>query len=240
MAAAVGQDKVFMKHILQNSKLPVGDWFWLYGHEFESMKEEILNKVHDLTYPVVLKPASLGSSVGIVIAHNDEELIAGIAETSQYDNKVVVEKMIQNLIEINCSVLGDSFSCRPSVLEQVAKHDEILSFHDKYERSGGSKKTGASKGMASTSRIVPAPLDEATTKKIQDLAVQTFKALCTSGVSRIDFMMDAADQSFYGLEANTLPGMTPTSLLPQEAAAIGMSFEDLCEKLIDVSLARYN
>lgn len=234
MAAAVGQDKAFMKHILQNSNLPVGDWFWLYGHEFESMKQDVLEKVHNLTYPVVLKPACLGSSVGIVIAHNDEEFIAGIAETSQYDNKVVVEKMIQDLIEINCSVLGDSFSCRPSVLEQVAKQDEILSFQDKYERSGGSKKTGASKGMASTARIVPAPLDEETTKKIQDLAVKTFKVLSASGVSRIDFMMDGSTKEIFVNEINTIPGSLAFYLWEKTDC----NFTQLMDELVELAIKR--
>ena len=92
----------------------------------------------------------------------------------------------------------------------------------------------------STVETCPAELSAELTGQLQSYAEQVFKALKLSSYARIDFMMDAADQSFYCLEANTLPGMTPTSLLPQEAAAIGMSFEDLCEKLIDVSLARYN
>lgn len=234
MAAAVGQDKVFMKHILENSGLPVGKWFWLYGHDFESNKAEVMKKVHNLSYPVVLKPACLGSSVGIVIAHNDEEFEAGIEETSQYDNKVVVEKMVCDLIEINCSVLGDCFECRPSILEQVAKQDEILSFHDKYESNGGAKKTGGSKGMASTARIVPAPLDEETTKLIQDLAVKTFKTLSASGVSRIDFMMDGQTKEIFVNEINTIPGSLAFYLWEKTDC----NFTQLMDELIELSIKR--
>ena len=244
IGAAVGQDKVVMKHILQNSGLPVCPWFWLYGHEFAQKQEAILAQVHELGYPVVMKPACLGSSVGITIAHNDEEFIAGVEDARQYDNKIVVEQMVKNLREINCSVLGSCFDCQASVLEEVGKQDEIMSFKDKYlgqgSTKGGSKggvKCGTKSGdggMASAARIVPAPVDEATTEKIRNLAIETFKVLGASGVCRIDFMMDGDTGMIYVNEINTIPG----SLAYYLWQPVGVSFTQLMDRLVSQAIDR--
>lgn len=247
IAAAVGQDKAIMKNILENSGLPVCPWFWIYGHEFADQQQNVLDRVHDLGYPVVLKPACLGSSVGITIAHNDEELVAGIEEARQYDNKIVIERMVPKLREINCSVLGSCFDCQASVLEEVGRHDEddLLSYVDKYlgtgaakvgvkNHAGAAKGTGSKGGMASAARIVPAPLDDQTTARIQQLAVETFKALGASGVCRIDFMMDGKSGEIYVNEINTIPG----SLAFYLWEASGVSFAELMDRLVAQAIDR--
>lgn len=239
IAAAVGQDKAIMKNILENSGLPLCPWFWIYGHEFADQRQAVLERVHDLGYPVVLKPACLGSSVGITIAHSDAELIAGIEDARQYDNKIVIEQMVKNLREINCSVLGSCFDCRASVLEEVGRQDEIMSYKDKYLGSSSSKGSkapvkGDGQGMASAARIVPAPLDAETTEKIQQLALQTFKVLGASGVSRIDFMMNGETGDIYVNEINTIPG----SLAYYLWEAAGVSFTELMDTLINQAIDR--
>lgn len=233
IAAGCGQDKSVMKHMLENSGLPLCPWTWIYGCDYDENKAEIKAKVAELGYPVVLKPACLGSSVGIVIAHNEDELDAAVEEAGQYDEKIVIEQMVQNLREINCSVLGDHFECRPSVLEEVTKGAEILDFKDKYLGSGKTK--GAkSQGMASASRIVPAPISEEMTEEIQSLAVKTFKVLGSSGVCRIDFMINDAIGQVYVNEINTIPGSLAFYLWKEA----GMSFTELMDALVKQAIDR--
>ena len=232
--AAVGQDKVLQKNILNDNGLPITNWFWVYGYEIDDNAEEVLKKVHKLIYPVILKPARTGSSVGISIAHNDEEYLACFEEARQYDEKVITEKVVKPLREINCSVLGDAYNAEASVLEEVASasHDELLSFKDKYQGGGkaakGAKAAGPSKGMASTSRIVPAPLTEAETEQIQSLALKAFRVLGLSGVCRIDFLMDGETKKVYINEVNTIPGSLAYYLwTPKD-----VSFTQLMDRLV--------
>ncbi|MCR5794108.1 MAG: D-alanine--D-alanine ligase [Solobacterium sp.] len=240
--AAVGQDKVMQKHILHDNDLPITNWFWVYGTEIDDNKEEVLRKVHRLIYPVILKPARTGSSVGISIAHNDEEYLECFEEARQYDEKVITEKVVKPMVEINCSVLGDSCHAETSVLEQVgfSNDDELLTFFDKYQANGkggkGAKgvKGEGSKGMASAARIVPAPISEMQTELIQNLALKAFKVLGASGVCRIDFMMDTETKKVYINEINTIPGSLAFYLWENK----GMPFEQLMDRLIETALER--
>ena len=234
--AAIGQDKVLQKNVLSDNNLPITNWFWVYGSEMDTHQNEILDKVHRLIYPVIIKPARTGSSVGISIAHNDEEYLACFDEARQYDEKIITEKVVKPMREINCSVVGDSYSCVASVLEEVSSvsQDELLSFSDKYLGGGKSSKTQGSKGMASTARIVPAPLTDEQTRLVQQLAKETFRVLGTSGVCRIDFLMDADTKKVYVNEINTIPG----SLAFYLWQAAGVSFSELMDKLVELALDR--
>ena len=239
--AAVGQDKVLMKHILSDNGLPMAGWFWVYGTEIDDDREAVLEKVHRLRYPVILKPARTGSSVGISIAHNDDEYLECFADARQYDEKVITEKVIRPMREINCSVLGDGANAETSVLEEVrsVSNDELLNFKDKYQGGGkgakGAKNTGSKgSGMASASRIVPAPLSEEETQHICKLALQTFKSLGAAGVCRIDFMMDADTKHVYVNEINTIPGSLAFYLWTPK----GVSFTQLMDRLVDIALER--
>lgn len=234
--AAIGQDKVLQKNVLNDNNLPITNWFWVYGAEMDTRQSEILDKVHRLIYPVIIKPARTGSSVGISIAHNDEEYLACFDEARQYDEKIITEKVVKPMREINCSVVGDSYSCVASVLEEVSSvsQDELLSFSDKYLGGSKSTKSEGSKGMASTARIVPAPLTDEQTRLIQQLAKETFRVLGTSGVCRIDFLMDTDTKKVYVNEINTIPG----SLAFYLWQAAGVSFSELMNKLVELALDR--
>ena len=234
--AAIGQDKVLQKNVLNDNNLPITNWFWVYGAEMDTRQSEILDKVHRLIYPVIIKPARTGSSVGISIAHNDEEYLACFDEARQYDEKIITENVVKPMREINCSVVGDSYSCVASVLEEVSSvsQDELLSFSDKYLGGSKSTKSEGSKGMASTARIVPAPLTDEQTRLIQQLAKETFRVLGTSGVCRIDFLMDADTKKVYVNEINTIPG----SLAFYLWQAAGVSFSELMDKLVELALDR--
>ena len=228
--AAVGQDKVMQKNILSDNGLPITNWFWCYGTEIDENREDVLARVHRLIYPVILKPARTGSSVGISIAHNDEEYIECFENARQYDEKVITEKVIRPMREINCSVLGDSMHAEASALEEVGSETgELLDFNDKYMGGGkGAKSKGGSKGMASTKRIVPAPLSEAQTEQIRSLAKKVFRVLGSSGVCRIDFIMDGETKRVYVNEINTIPG----SLAFYLWEATGVSFRELMDRLV--------
>ncbi|MDO4702077.1 MAG: D-alanine--D-alanine ligase family protein [Erysipelotrichaceae bacterium] len=226
IAASAGQDKVIMKHVFENSNLPVIPWFWLYGHHY--MKDEIYynQKAMDLGFPVIVKPASLGSSVGIEFAYDKESLKQAILNASKYDSKLVIEKALSDFKEINCSVLGNRYEAQSSELELIVQ-DGFLDYDGKYGQG--------SKGMVAAKRIVPAPLNENESKYIKDLALDTFMALGASGVCRIDFMKDEVTKQIYVNEINTIPG----SLAYYLWSPVGLSFEQLLEKLIHIAIDNY-
>ena len=233
VAGGVGQDKVVMKYVLQGSGLPMTKWFWLYGHQLEEKKDEVCRQAAEIGYPLILKPACCGSSVGIEVVHNEEELLEKIPEVTKFDRKVLIEELVTPMVEINCSVLGDCYKAEASTLEQVMKNEEILSYQDKY--GGNSKsKGGKSSGMASTSRIVPAPLSEQMTSTIKDLALKSFMALGASGVCRIDFLINSDTNAVYVNEINTIPGSLAFYLWEES----GVSFSELMDRLVRQAIDR--
>ena len=242
IAAAVGQDKVIQKHTLENSGLPVTNWFWFYGREIDTKKDEILNQAQRIGYPLILKPACTGSSVGINIAHNEEEYLWAFEEAARYDSKVITEKVVRPMREINCSVLGEPTDAVTSVLEEVfhGEDSEILDFHDKYEQGnskGAKAQTGAVKssaGMVSTSRKVNPELPEGVAEEIRRLALENFRVLGASGVCRIDFLMDAESNQVFVNEINTIPG----SLAYYLWSDAGIPFPQLMDKLVELALER--
>lgn len=202
LASATGMDKVAMKMILREAGLPVIDYTWFYSKDYFKQPEPLLDKmIEQLGFPLIVKPADLGSSVGISQAHNRAQLEDAIDNASQFASKILVEKMISQLREINCSVLGTAQDCQPSACEEPVRSGEFLSYKDKYVSDGG-----GSKGMRTAKRILPAHLTDEVTKTIQDMAVATFKILGCAGVSRIDMMIDESNDNIYVNEINTIPG----------------------------------
>ena len=226
LAGAIGQDKVIMKQVLQDSGLSVVPWFFWTLHQ--PMEQSFFKKAQRLGYPLIIKPANLGSSVGIAVAHNDVELHKSMIEAFQYDHKVVIEKVIEPLREINASVLGDEDGCRCSTLEEVVKQDEILSYDNKYSGQGKSK------GMLSTSRKLPAELSDEQAEEVRTMAMDAFRALNAAGVVRIDFLMHADSSALYVNEINTIPGSLSFYLWEKE----GLSFPALLDELISLALQR--
>ena len=228
-----------MKNILRDSGLPITNYVWYYSSDWFADQEACLDAIEEkLTYPVMIKPASLGSSVGISKANDRASLEEGITEAISYDKKFIVEEMVTQLVEVNCSVIGDFSSAKPSVLEEVMGSDEFLSFRDKYEGGGGSKgaKTGGTKsqGMASTNRIIPARLTDEGTKYVQDLAVQTVRVLGSAGVARIDFLINAENNEVYVNEINTIPGSLSFYLWEKT----DRNFTELMTSLVELALKR--
>lgn len=232
-SSAIGMDKYVMKTVLKDNNIPVLNCMKFDFNEYNTDAKKVVSDVEkNIEYPVIVKPINLGSSVGIKIAHNKEELFEALDYAFSFAKNILVEKAIMNLKEINCSVLGDYEEAFASECEEPIGSDEILSYEDKYI-SGGSKKTG-SKGMTSLDRKLPAEISDELKAKIQELAIKTFKALGCNGVSRIDFMIDKDTDAVYVNEINTIPGSLSFYLWK----ATGMNYEELLDKLITLALKR--
>ena len=232
-ASAIGQDKVIMKHVFENTNIPIVDWFWFYSHQFDDQAKYLI-KANDLGYPLVIKPANLGSSIGISIVNNDQEFIEGVNTASEYDFKIVVEKGIRNLREVNCSVLGDIYSMDVSVIEEVVKDDAILSFEDKYLSNTKANKSSKTAGMASTQREVPANLSKELSDQVYDLSRQVVMALGSSGICRIDFLLDNETNNLYVNEINSMPGSLAFYLWQPK----DVSFTEIMDNLVTQAIDR--
>ena len=238
LGAALGQDKVLMKQVFESNDIPVVPYTWFYDYEYEEDNKSILDKINKLKYPVVVKPATLGSSVGITYVKTDSDIKDAIKEAIKYDNKIVVEKAVSNLVEVNCSVLGNYKHQDTSALEEVLSDNELLTYADKYIGGSKGKLKGAmnsSKGMASTSRIIPARIDKKVEEKIKDISVRAFKALNLSGVCRIDFLIDGKTNDVYINEPNTIPG----SLAFYLWEPVGKGYKELLSDMINIAIKDY-
>ena len=241
LGGAIGQDKAVMKDVFKAEGIPMVDHFVIYSKDFAEDQKACLNEAKKLGFPLIAKPANLGSSIGIEVIKTQKEFIEKISECLKYDFKVVVEKMIKDLKEVNISVIGTQDECRFSVIEEVT--NGFLDFDKKYDPKGAknSKKLKApaaktaSKGMASTIRKVPADLPAKQQKKIEETAVKVFKILNCHGCVRIDFMIDEADGKVYCNEINTIPGSLAFYLWKEN----GLSFDKECDLLIENAMKRY-
>ncbi len=238
ISSAVGMDKYVCKCLLKENNIPVLDCKCFTLKDFNDSVENIMEEVEkDIPYPVIVKPVNLGSSVGIEIAKNKEELQKSIENAFSYSKKILVEKVIVKLKEVNCSVVGDYEEAMASECEEPVKTDEILSFTDKYISGGkkiGGKMAGSKTSMNAGVLKLPAEITKEQKQTIQDLAIKTFKILGCSGVIRIDFMIDEDTNQIYVNEVNTIPGSLSFHLW----RATNLNYTDLLDKLIDLSLKR--
>ncbi|MDE6161864.1 MAG: D-alanine--D-alanine ligase, partial [Muribaculaceae bacterium] len=230
LASANGMDKITMKMILQANGVPVVPYVWFTDRQWEAQREEIVGNIEStLGYPVIVKPANLGSSVGIGRAKDREQLIERVADAQRYSTRIIVEHMVDELQEINCSVLGDCDSYETSVLEEPIKSGEILSYTDKY--MGGTK---GKAGMQASQKRIPADLPADVTERIRFLAGETFRVLSCHGVSRVDMIVDRSNGNIYVNEINTIPGSLSFYLWE----ASGLTFQKLMERLVSLALKR--
>lgn len=234
-SAAVSQDKIFQKQIFEASKMPITKYVWFFDNEYKENESEILEKIKKIGYPVMVKPSRLGSSIGISKAKDESEIKDAIYEAMKYDEKVVVEKVVENLVEINCSVVGNYEYQETSELEEVMGVDEFLSYRDKYIGDGCKKSGLKSKGIVSTNRILPARLDEKTSLEIKEMAKEVFKVLNASGVVRIDFLLDKKENKVYVNEINTIPG----SLAFYLWTPINKTYKELLDEVISLAVRTY-
>ncbi len=231
-SSAVGMDKFLMKSALRDAGVPVLPALAFAGKEYALDSDAVCAAIeNEFGYPVIVKPVNLGSSVGISRADNREKLQTALDTAFGYASRVLVEKAVTPLREINCSVLGDTENARASVCEEPIGSDEILSFGDKY--LSGSK-SGKSGGMSDLKRRCPADIPDELTAKVQDLAVKTFVALGCTGVARIDFLNNPETGELWVNEINTIPGSL-SFYLWEEA---GLPFDKLLDEMIALAWKR--
>ena len=234
LASALGMDKYMMKCVWKAAGLPVLDCLRVGYKAYMEAPEAFLDKVEkEIGYPVIVKPIDLGSSVGIRKALDRAELSDAMDYAFQFAHKVLVERAVEHLKDINCSVLGDFDEAQASECEEPVSSDRILTYEEKYLKKGGSKGEG-SDGMASLSRIIPANISEEERAFVRETAVKAFQALDCCGVSRIDFMMDSATREIWINEINTIPG----SLAFYLWEPMGVKYTELLDRMIDLALKR--
>lgn len=238
LSASVGMDKIMMRRVLKEAKIPSLDYISFYATDYIKEEEKYIKQVEEkLRYPVIVKAGNLGSSVGIKKAKDTQSLKEAIEYSMQFSDRIMIENAVVNLKEVNCSVIGDTSNAKASECEEPVGSDEILSYQDKYV-SGGKTKTGeiagGSKGMATLKRKLPAEISKEIKKQIQELAVETFKVLGCNGVSRIDFLVDNDTNEVYVNEINTIPGALSYYLWE----ATQMTFEQEIDELVEIALKR--
>ena len=230
LASSIGQDKAIFKDVCIANKIPVLDYKVFYDFELPNTRY-IEEEVSKLGYPVIVKPSTLGSSVGIEIVKNNNELISKVSEAFKYDYKVLVEKKINSLREVNISVLGDEKNMELSALEEIITGNEYYTYDDKYK--GGTK--GKTTSKYSDKRIIPAKLEESMEKEICDISKKIFRVSGFSGIVRFDFLIDKDNSKVYFNEPNTIPG----SLSYHLWNGANKNFHEVLDEAIKISIDNY-
>jgi len=230
LGSAAGMDKDIMKSLFIAAKIPIVKHVTILRSAWESDPKKVQKKVESkLTYPVFVKPANLGSSVGISKAHNRKELGPAIEEAAKFDRKIVIEQGVggkkEKAREIECSVLGNDEPVA-SVPGEIVPGKEFYDYTAKYVDEG-------------SQLIIPAKLTKAETKKVQELAIAAFQAVDCSGLARVDFLMDPKTRKIFLNEINTMPGFTSISMYPKLWAASGLEYSDLIDRLIQLGIERH-
>lgn len=226
LGSALGMDKIATKMFLKGMGQNVLPFVWTYKEEYHDTvkKQDFFNRVKKLKYPLIIKPSNLGSSIGITRVNDMDGLCSAMDIAFMFDNRVLIEHAVNDLKEINCSVLGDSRDATASVCERPINWQSFLSFEDKYLNQGS--KLG---GMDNLKRRLPADIPDETAKEIQNTSIKIFKAMNCKGVIRIDFIIDNADNKIYVNEINTIPGSLSYYLWDYN----GIDFFELIDKIVE-------
>jgi D-alanine-D-alanine ligase len=229
MASAITRDKIMLKTVLAQNGIPVLKHLAFARHEWISTPDTIIARIkQELGYPVFVKPASLGSSIGVARASNPDEARNYINIAANFDRRILVEAEAQDAIEINCAVMGNH-DMRASVLEQPITWQEFLTYEEKYMRSEGAT------GMKGAERKIPAPISDDLTQKIKDLAVKAFRAVDGRGTARVDFLVKEDSGDIYLNEINTMPGSLAFYLWQEDT----MTPADVVDELIRLAEDAY-
>lgn len=220
LGSSVCMDKVIMKQLFKANGFKITDFVWFTREEFETNQSEILDKIKkEIDYPYIVKPANLGSSIGISKCECEDELITGIEIACQYDSRIIVEKAVENLREINCACLGYENFVKTSRLEEPVSWNKFLGFKEKYLTFSKSAEKGEPE------------LDESLKLEIKNMSEKAFKTLCQSGVVRIDYLLDDKTKEIFINEINSIPGSLANYLFPEH-------FGKLLDELIAFALKR--
>ena len=224
LASATGMDKVVMKQLFQQAGLRLTPYEWFLRSAWQTDHETVVQRVTRLGFPVFVKPANLGSSVGVSKASNKEELDRAVANAARYDRRIVVEKAVQGR-EVEVSILGNDDPVASLPGEIIAGH-EFYDYEDKYIDEKAQV-------------IVPADLPDATIEKIQRDGITAFKAIDGAGLARVDFFIEAGTGDVITNEINTMPGFTSISMYPKLWEASGVSYAELIDRLIALAIERH-
>lgn len=219
--SAVCMDKLFMKAVLAQAGIPQVDYRQVLTHEWRQQPHEVLARLQELTLPIFVKPANLGSSVGISKVKHWHDTARALDEAAQYDRRIIVEQGLEPIRELEVAILGNE-EARASVVGEIIHHSELYDYQTKY-----------SDGQAELR--IPAPLDVALAQRCQAMALQAYQALDCRGLARVDFFLDAS-QTLWLNEINTMPGFTETSMYPKLWQATGLSYAELLRELLELAL----
>lgn len=235
IGASIGQDKAMQKLVLEASGILVPEYTWFYDTDFINNEKEIIKNIEKINYPVIIKPANLGSSIGIKIAKNRNELIDAINEAITYDSKIVIEQVIDNIREVDCAVIGNSENQEVSLVGEVMQSEEFFTFEEKYMSNG--KKTGGStkNSKMSSGFVFPADLPKKQVLEIQEISKKAFKVLNLRGVTRFDYLIDSKTNKIYLNEPNTIPGSLAFFFFSES----GKSYTKLLDELIQLAIEEY-
>ena len=230
LGSAAGMDKDIMKSLFMSAGLPIVKHVTVLRSQWEREPKKVKKLVASkLKYPVFVKPANLGSSVGISKAHDSKELGPALDEAAKYDRKLVVEQGVggkkRKAREIECSVLGND-DPKASVAGEIVPVKEFYDYAAKYLDTGSALE-------------IPAKIGKAMQKQVQELAIRAFRAVDCSGLARVDFLLDPASKKLYVNEINTMPGFTSISMYPKLWEATGLKYRDLISRLIELALERH-
>ena len=224
LGSSVGMDKALFKDVMRANNVPVVESLTFNRQQIEAEENSIIEEIEKtLSYPVFVKPANLGSSVGITKCRNGSDLYEGLLDAARFDRRILVERGV-NAREIEISVLGND-DPRASVPGEIIPRQDFYSYSAKYEDD-------------STGLLIPAPLSEDTTKQIQDIAVKAYKAIDCAGMARVDFLLDKDSQEIFLNEINTIPGFTRISMYPKLWDASGLTYSKLIDRLIELAIER--
>ncbi len=226
LGSSLSMDKSVVKKVFEAEGIPQAPYQVVIGYDWQCQSEPIMHDIEaTLGYPLFVKPANMGSSVGINKAHNSRQLRSAIDHALEFDTKAVIEKSMENCREIECSVLGNH-NPESSVLGEIIPGDEFYSYETKYldEKS---------------QLVIPAELSPETSNLVRELSIRAFKAVDGAGLSRVDFFVEKENEAVYLNEINTMPGFTPISMYPQLWAASGLNYSDLIDRLIQLALERH-
>lgn len=226
LASAVAMDKDVARKLFAFHGLPQVRYLTVRRQEWRTAPALVLERIEaELSYPLFVKPANLGSSVGVSKARHREQLAAAITLATQYDGKVLVEIAVPDAREIEVSVLGND-APQASIAGEIIPGNEFYDYHAKYESE-------------KSQLLIPARLDDVTMQQVRDLAVQAFLALECEGLARVDFLVDGKTNAIYLNEINTMPGFTRISMYPKLWEASGIAYPDLVHRLLELAIERY-
>lgn len=224
-ASGAAMDKAFMRSLFKEARLPLLPWEVVFNHDWQCDAGAVRGRIEgNLAYPLFVKPANLGSSVGISKVETAQALDRAISLALEYDRKVVVEQGAINAREIECSVLGHN-EPQASVLGEIIPSHEFYDYEAKY-KSGDSR------------LIIPAPLEQSLTERIRQLAVRAFQAVDCSGMGRVDFFVTSGEEVYVN-EINTIPGFTEISMYPKLWESTGLAYTELLDRLIQLALEKH-